>query len=64
MNWPALILDIRSRGFTLQEIAEHIGTSRGRIHDLQSGRQKTVNWEDGEALLKLQKKARRRKAKQ
>lgn len=61
MNWSNIIKDILDRGFTLQQVASHIGTSRGQVHDILRGRQKSVIWERGDVLLKLRKRALRRK---
>ncbi len=62
MNFKTLIADILSRGYTLQQIAEATGmASRGHVHDLANGKQKTVSFEVGARICTLHKSAMRRK---
>jgi len=62
MNFPKLIAEILERGYTFREIAEKCGlSSAGHAHDLQSGRQKKVNFESGTLLCNMHRVAMRRK---
>lgn len=62
MNWPEKIEQILSRGYTLKQIADECGfASKGAVHDLKSGESATCNYERGERLLRLHRKAMRRK---
>lgn len=63
MNFQQLLSEL-SEHMTLQKIADECGmASRGHVHDLISGRQKTVSYEAGLKLVALHKKAMRRKDK-
>lgn len=64
MDWKSIITDIRSRKITLQEIATQSGMSRGQVHDLITGRGKTVVYETGVKLIELHKRTMRRKSRQ
>lgn len=62
MNWQTIIQDIR-RHMTLQEIADACKfASRGHLHALAMGTQKSVEWSKGQALLRLHKRMMRRVA--
>ena len=62
MNFPKLIAEIMGRGYTLNQIADATGmASRGHVHDLHSGRQKSVSFEVGTLLCNLHRSAMRRK---
>lgn len=65
MNWPEIIAEIRVRGYTLDNIKDKCGfASRGHVHDVANGKQPTVSWERGDALLRLLRDVRRRLARQ
>lgn len=62
MNWTQMILDLETHGYKLQQIADICGFgSKGHLHDLKAGRQKTVTYLPGAALVKLHKKTTRSK---
>lgn len=61
MNWTALIKELTARGCGYQKIAEHCGTSRGTIYDLESGRSGEPRYGLGAALVDLHKRVMRRK---
>jgi DNA-binding Xre family transcriptional regulator len=63
MNWKTLIDEIRARKLTLQQIADEVGMSKGAVHDLTTGRGKSVIYETGVRLVALHKRVMRRKAK-
>lgn len=53
MNWKQLLADLRMV-MTLQDIADTCGlASKGAVHDIASGRQKTVMYEIGACLIAL-----------
>ena len=62
MNWPHIITQILSRGYQLREVAAlcHF-SSPGHLHDLKSGKQLSVEYERGAALLDLHRKVMRRR---
>lgn len=63
MDWTKIIGEIRARGYTLAEVAAACGfASAGAVHDLQSGKQKTSDYERGARLIALHKRVSRRKA--
>lgn len=63
MNFQQLLSEL-SKLMTLQKIADECGmASRGHVHDLINGRQKTVSYEAGLKLVALHKKAMRRATK-
>jgi len=63
MNWKTLLSELSER-MTLQEIADGCGlASKGHVHDLKTGRQKTVAFEAGQSIVALHKKMMRRKHK-
>ena len=56
------ILGELSERLSLREIAEQSGlASRGHVHNILHGKQKTVTYEIGMALIALHKKVMRRK---
>lgn len=61
MDWKTLIDEIRSRHVTYQEIATEAGMSKGAVHDLCSGRAKTVAYETGVKLVAMHQRIMRRK---
>ena len=61
MNWKTLIDEIRTRKLTLQQIADEVGMSKGAVHDLTTGRGKSVIYETGVQLVALHKRVMRRK---
>lgn len=56
MDWKTLIEDLQAQKMTLQAIADLVGMSRGAIHDLKTGRGKTVFYETGVAIVTLHKR--------
>jgi hypothetical protein len=47
---------------TLEDVRLECGfASRGHVHDLATGKQGSVSWEIGDALMKLHRRIRRRK---
>jgi predicted DNA-binding protein YlxM (UPF0122 family) len=61
MNWTKLIEELLTAKVTLQQIADASGMSKGAVHDLKTGRGKTVVYETGEKLVEYHK-AQMRKA--
>lgn len=53
MDWKTLILDLRRAGVTQAEIGRAIGLSQPAVSDLARGRTTTMQWEAGEALIRL-----------
>ncbi len=65
MNWNQLIQDLQAKGVTLEVIASECGfASKGAVHDLKNGAQKTCSYERGQKLIELHAKYKRRKAKE
>ncbi len=63
MDWKPLLNELRATGLTLQQIKDACGfCSRGHVLDLQTGAQKWIRWEIGDALLKYHKRIMRQKA--
>ena len=60
MDWKQIIEDLRPP-LTLQEVADAVGMSRGAVHDLRSGRTKSVLYETGLSLVALHKRVMREK---
>jgi predicted DNA-binding protein YlxM (UPF0122 family) len=60
MDWKQIIEDLRPP-LTLQEVADAAGMSRGAVHDLHSGRTKSVLYETGLLLIALHKRVMREK---
>lgn len=53
MNWQQILADLRMV-MTLQDIADSCGlASKGAVHDISTGRQKTVMYEVGVKLVAL-----------
>lgn len=53
MNWKQILADLRMV-MTLQDIADTCGlASKGTVHDIATGRQKTVMYEIGACLIAL-----------
>jgi hypothetical protein len=62
MDWKNIVADLRKRNLTLEQIKDGAGfASRGHVHDIAAGKQRSVKWEIGDALLKLHKRVMRRK---
>ena len=65
MNWTAIITDLQGNGFTLERIAQKSGmASKGHVHDLKSGAQKTIPYEVGCKLVELHRRTLRKAARQ
>lgn len=63
MNWINIVADLRKHA-TLREIAAECGfASEGHVHDICSGRKKSVGYEIGVKLTAMHKKIMRRKQK-
>lgn len=59
-----LIQDLRSIGLSFKDIGLGVGMSKGAVHDLLSGRQKSVSYQLGLAITKFHRaQMRRAKAK-
>lgn len=62
MDWPKLINDLRARNETYESIATACRfASRGHVHDVAHGKQKSVTWEIGDALLKFHRRVVKRR---
>lgn len=59
MNWQKLIEELRACGLTFQAIADAAGMSKGAVHDLLTGKGKTVVYETGVLLVAFHKKQMR-----
>ena len=57
-----LIKDLRALGLTLDAIGDKVGMSRGGVHDLLSGRRKTVSYQRGKEIVAFHKAQMRRAA--
>lgn len=53
MDWDKKLQDLIETGMPQTEIAREVGLTPPSIIDLTSGRQKTVRWEVGTAILAL-----------
>ena len=53
MDWPQIIRDLLACGFTQTAIAKAVGLTQPSIPDILLGRQKSVRWEVGDALLSM-----------
>lgn len=60
MDWKSIISALTDYGLTLQAIADHVGMSKGAVHDLKSGRGKTVVYETGVKIVDLDRAIKRR----
>lgn len=56
INWIDLINKLLSHGISKTDIGKAAGLSPASIIDLLSGRQATVKWEAGNALLRFYEK--------
>lgn len=64
MNWQSLIQEtLDLSGLTLTQLAERVGMSKGQLHDLKSGHQRSCMYEAGIALVHQHRIAQRRKPK-
>jgi DNA-binding Xre family transcriptional regulator len=63
MDWPVIVYELRLRNMTLEQIGAAVGMSKGAVHDLMTGRCKTVRYETGVRIVALHKKVMRRKGK-
>ncbi len=59
MNWKKIIADLR-RVYTLQQIADAVGMSKGGVHDLGSGEAASVIYERGVKLVDLHRRSRQK----
>jgi predicted transcriptional regulator len=55
MDWPALIRDLASRGWTQSQIGERVGVSQSVISDLLTGTIKAPKFAHGSALVALRR---------
>lgn len=55
MDWQKLITELCADS-TLQEVGDVVGLSKMSVCDIRAGRQKTVRWEVGDAIIKLHRK--------
>jgi transcriptional regulator with XRE-family HTH domain len=62
MNWVETILLITKAGYTQSQIADECGCAQPTISDLAGGRTKNPGFQTGQALLKLEAKAKRKLA--
>ncbi|KFB68880.1 helix-turn-helix domain-containing protein [Candidatus Accumulibacter vicinus] len=53
MDFKQVIEDLLAAGMTQAGIAKKVGLTPPSIVDLTSGRQKSVKWEVGDALIRL-----------
>jgi transcriptional regulator with XRE-family HTH domain len=53
MDWTGIINTLLEKGLSQAQIARSVGLTPPSIIDLTSGRQRSVKWEVGDALLKL-----------
>lgn len=53
MDCKTIIEDLLAKGISQAQIARAVGLSPPSIIDLTSGRQRSVKWEVGDALLRL-----------
>lgn len=61
MNWQNIIHDLLAAGYTQREIGESVGRGQSWVADVAAGRYDDLKWADGQALLRLHKKAMRQK---
>jgi hypothetical protein len=63
MNWHNIIAELQAAGWTLEAIAHECGfASKGHVHDLKTGHQKSCGFEAGIKLVELHKREMRKKA--
>lgn len=64
VNWPTIIADLEKH-MSHSQIAEAVGMSgSGHVHNLKSGRQKTVTYDVGCRLVELHRKVMRKARRQ
>lgn len=60
MDWKTIIYDLQSCGLTQQEIGTAVGRSQAWVADIISGRYEDLKWSDGQALIALHKRHKRK----
>jgi transcriptional regulator with XRE-family HTH domain len=64
MDWPKLIDEIKSKGYTQERIANVCGCSIGNLSELRSGKVRNPTYPLGKALVEMHKKVSAVKRKQ
>lgn len=59
MDWKKMIETITESGMSQTAIGRHVGMSTSWVRGILIGKIKTVSWEAGEALRKLDRKVKR-----
>lgn len=60
MNWTNIIDEIIQRGYTMADIARHVGVEPVTIRALKHGRNSQPRWPTGDKILALHKKMMRK----
>lgn len=61
MNWMPIMSELLKK-LTLQEVADRCGmASKGHVHDLATGRQRSVSYDVGDKLMQEYKRIMRRR---
>ena len=53
MNFKRILEELVSQGLSQAEVGRRVGMAPPTVVDLMSGKQKSVKWETGEALIAL-----------
>lgn len=56
MDWKKLISELHEAGKSLRVIGSAVGLSPQCVMDIEAGRQQTVRWEVGDAIIRLHRK--------
>lgn len=62
MDWKLIITDLHRELGGYQQIADQAGMSKGAVHDLGSGRAKSVMYETGCKLVDMHRRVMRKAA--
>lgn len=57
MDWKNIITELQELGLSQVEIGKELGKSQAWVADVLSGRYMDLKWADGQALLRLHKRA-------
>ena len=60
MNWINIIEEITQRGYTMADVARHVGVAPVTIQALKHGRNEQPRWATGDKLLALHRKLMRK----
>jgi transcriptional regulator with XRE-family HTH domain len=55
MDWKEVIAELRDRGWTQQQIAQHVGSSQASVSDLSNGKTLNPTYALGKGIEELHK---------